>query len=505
VSWLDHLRSLRGNAASLARAVERNTRTPSARTRKLRPYFSADVRPDSLILGRHRSSGRYCQLPVDEFCGRHGAVKGGTGTGKTRELEALFVQLLPRLRELNLHLAFLDGKSELAEDVLGTLVPYHLVRSGDQWLLHHLEVVRAFGPRTPALNVTRAEPGIGAEAQANAIATSLEEALDEKFGARMRILLPQLTLIAVTLGLPLTQLLDWLTDPRELLRDALQSRETWLREFARTVYPRESELSRLALAARLRGVLFTPEVRRAFSAPTCVSFHERFQSPGLTFVDVGTPPAGNERLTRLVGSLLFGQLARAALARKIEPTTPRLLIVLEEAPEYLGENEARLLSRVLSLARFRRTAVITSSQEGSQIRSVSRGLDQSLRANAGYALHFRQSPEDAAASVRLMPDSLRVDVASRRKLLNRLVSLPKRRFVFSLRGEGLAVELESPRLDLERLHRIGLKLPEELRDRLLNGDGIAAAEEYPAPRTQGPSVFSDEPDDDAGDVSMGLG
>lgn len=474
MSWLDTIRGLAGSEGGLVSVSFERVSKDSIRVRRLAAFSSPSVLSGNVALGRREEEEGWFQVPAAELAAGHGSIAGASGSGKTRLVEAVLCQLIPKG---DVNFVILDAKSELTDDLLGVCLPALVARTRDESLLDRLTVVRPFGERPAQLNVTLPEPGVSTEAQATSIAVSIEEALDEQFGGRMRVNLPQLIGCAIGLRRPLTAIIDWLADPHALLREMVRCPDPHLRDFARLQLPKESRESLQAIAARLRGLLFLPETRRALGASSCVSFPELLNRPGgITIIDVGTPPAGSERLTRLFGALIFGRLVRAILSRPVTAGAPQVVCLMEEAQEVLGRNEARSLTRLLSLARHRRCAVWTTNQSRAQLLSVDRTLDQALRVNAAFQIQFRASLEDAKAFAHLLPRSKSAGVRGRTQAVERLTRLPRRSFYFALRTKQLTTRLRSPLFDLDAMRREADRLSEVVRSRLVFGNTPLAAD-----------------------------
>jgi cell division septation protein DedD len=151
----------------------------------------------------------------------------------------------------------------------------------------------------------------------------------------------------------------------------------------------------------------------------------------------------------------LGRLVRAALSRKVTPSSNQVVLVLEEVQEVLTRQEARSLSRLLSLARFRRVSIWPSHQAKSQITRIDRDLSEAMATNLGAQVQFRCSLADAQAFAHLLPHdepSAAGAASRRRERIEELTHLGQRRFYFSLRDAPFRAQLiVAPRLDLEAL------------------------------------------------------
>jgi len=417
-----------------------------------------------------RGEWKWIGRPTESLLRHHAAIAGGTGTGKTSWIFGVLMQLADENRH---PIILYDAKGETAELVLNLLVPRLVDMDGGEELLERLRVVRVFDPHNvPLLNITLPEPGVPKEAQAYGIASALEQALAELLGGRMHHVLIRCATLCIELDLPITQLQEWLANPKSFLRDAEQSADSSLREYARTGWPQENRESLRALSARLNALLFWPDARLALCAPGAISFADALAQPGITVIDVGSPPAGAERLARFFGAALLGKVVRAILSRAVTPETPPAIFVAEEIQETLGPEEARQLGRLLATARFKRTAVWLVNQSRSQLSAVDPGLVAAMRTNIGVQVQFRTSPEDAAALAYMLPDDGKGE-AARRDLIGSLTRLPQRHCYFAIRDADLKAQLVlAPRIDFAALREQGERLSQSLRQRI--NLGIAA-------------------------------
>ena len=435
--------------------------------------------PGRVMIARGRDSdGRPCWLglPTTSLLGAHGLVTGGTGSGKTFFVLSLLLQVIPT----GFPVVVFDLKGELASLLIDVALPALTARPGGSLWLDHLRIVRPFDSEyLPHLRITEPEPGVEPAAQAYALTTAVEEALDEPLGPRMRRILLRLASLAVERGAAFPVIGEWLADPARFARAAAQSRDEGLRYYAANEFAREAKTSLDALRARLDVFLLLPQTRLTLSAPTCVSFASSLEA-GVTIVDCSHPPLGQERLSRFWSSLLFGRLTRAILSRSIDEATPPALVIGEEWQEALGAHQADQWGRLLSLARFKRTAIWAVNQAPVQIAEVSATLLRLLRTNVGFEVIFRSSYEDAAllAPQLVTPVHERSITDVRQELIRQIATLPRRSFFLLAKDTGCPPQLvRSPRVDLERLREQAMRASRQTRRMVRQGTVASAPEE----------------------------
>jgi hypothetical protein len=147
-------------------------------------------------------------------------------------------------------------------------------------------------------------------------------------------------------------------------------------------------------------------------------------------------------------------LTRAILTRDVREDSPRAWIIAEEWQEALGAHQAEQWGRLLSLARFKRTAVWSLNQAPAQIAAVSPTLLKLLRTNVGLEMIFRSSFEDAAVLAPLLatPSEEKSARETREALTREIVRLPRRSFYLHVKDLPCSAQLvRSLRIDLDRL------------------------------------------------------
>ena len=299
--------------------------------------LSIEPGPENIVLGAIENSRErwgWVGLLADRLVGFHGVLAGASGSGKTSWLIGILLQILARLR---LSLILPDFKGETADLLLDVGIPFLLENGLEVDLLDNLRVIRPFDHRyVPLLNLTLPEAGVPAEAQAYGVAAAVEQALAEPLGGRMHHCLVEMVVVCIELGLPITVIIEWLSDPRSFVAAAARSANEATRQYARVGFPQENRESLRALVARLNALLFWPGARQALCAPGAVSFADALAAPGITVISTGGAPAGSERLARFFAGALLGKIVRAILSRDITPDTPPALLVCEEVTEALG-------------------------------------------------------------------------------------------------------------------------------------------------------------------------
>jgi hypothetical protein len=447
---IDLRRALHRDDAHEGRRWQRLTHNDESAEYAMRREFERQLRvagaSDRIILGRGPTLGG----PHDWFglpLGGHTWIHGSTGSGKSFEALSVLLQLVRR-RHSRVYL--FDFKPELIDLVMEAIRA--LVARGETWLLHAVQHLDLFGPKTVPLRVTVPEPGVPRSVQAMALATSLEETVASDLGIRMLRTFVWLTSLAIELGCPLTDLARWLRTPALFQEMALRSRDPELREYAASSFGREQRTSLEAIAARLDLLLFLPQLRAALEAPGCLDMPALNRTPGLTLVRIGGAPAGAGGAERLIGSLLMGLWSRSVLAREIEDDSVPVVGCFDEGQLAIRSRDVDHFSRFATLARSRRGTLVFLNQQISQLDS---GFARVLRTNANLELAFRSSPEDAATLAGVLPLAQRAEseAGAKRALIRTLSHLPNRTFVLWVKSLGHAALLHSPRIDLETMRR----------------------------------------------------
>jgi DNA helicase HerA-like ATPase len=392
---------------------------------------------------------------------QHALITGSTGAGKSFWILSTIASFL----QAGLPVVVMDMKGETAALLVETLLPA-LAASGRP--VGPVRVIRPFDKTfVPQLRVTAREPGIDPEVQALSIGTTLEEVGGERFPARMTRVARTALLLLMERSEPLPRLCDWLANPGLFAQVARSSENERIRTYAAGGLAKEIETSGEAVLARLENACFLPVVREALETPECVSFRDLLND-GISIIDLGGVPAGQERATRLFGTLLLGRLIRAALSRDVPEGAAPTVLILDEIQEVLNTETAEGLKRMLSLARFKKAFAWLVTQTTQTLSDVDPGLAQSLSANIGLEVAFRAGIKDASR-VKSASAGDGSD-AERRALQDRMLRLKNREFALWMRREGWpAVKVKSPLIDINALRRLADACPAEKREAIRRG------------------------------------
>lgn len=480
IAVLQHLRHRR-SASELGRIWHRRSIEAKdlARLEDLRAFVAqlrVEPGPGIVVLGRSRDEhGKpfWVGLPRQEFLTSSVSLStvGASGSGKSVGALAVLLQLL---RDGETPIVIVDLKGELASLVLEVAIPALIALGADpERLLRSLRVIQPFSrSRVPLLRITRPEPEVPRDVQARSIATTLCAGMGEELGSRMERIVLRLVALLIERDLPLPRLLDWLDSPSTLQRDARGSQDPATRRYVAEVMTRENRSSIDAVRSRLDLFLLNEGTRLALSAPSCLSFAECLES-GLTVIDVGDPPAGAERLARFWSSVLLSRLTRAALARRVRPDSPHVLLVFEEFQEGLGRDERAQFARLLSQVRWKRSVSWYINQAPAQVAAVDPLLLKLLRTNVSIEMLYRSTYEDARAIAHAMPSDRsrrgERDADTREGMVEQLTRLRRREFLLWPKERARAQLCVSPRLDLDALRAAADRVPQEIRDRIRAG------------------------------------
>lgn len=477
-------------------------RLKEQRAEALRFERTLEVQPgrEVVILARARKldgTPYWAGLPLEQLLAIHSWVTGSTGSGKSFLVLASLIQVLRTGRHPVL---VLDMKGELSNLLTTIVVPALADTAEGQILLDDLRIIQPFNRRyVPQLRITLPEPGVPREIQAYNIANSIEEALEGDLPPRGNRLFLKLVSFAIERNDPLTVIQEWLERPERFARQARDSADPSIREYANGAFLRENRSSMDALMARMDTFLFLPATRLALSAPRCVSFADCLDS-GLTDVDVGNPPAGAERAARFWAGVLVGRLTRSILSRNIHPGTPQTWVLLEEFQEALAGRQIDQFARLLALARFKKVGLCFINQ---QVAQVDPKLTKLLRTNTGMEAIFRCSMDDAKTLAHALPvasDEPRA-TAKRQALLQDMTRLPRRTYYawFKEMAEPFgAQKVRSPRLDLNALRAAAGRIPDEVKTRIEQGTVAMKHEDLEAQLAAARQGKKQQPSEDMG-------
>lgn len=452
-------RMLGGSPALLARAGQ----LAMAQQESCDPYGSV---PDDwlldgprrgwLILGRsRRRSGAPCfvGVPVMDFIGRSSWIVGASGGGKSYLILAILLAVWAQDACTTVVVDMKDELADLAIEARRGLVGMGLVD------LPRPLVIEPFGDRPAPLRLTLPQRGVDPRVQALNLASALEEMLGSDFSFGTTRVFLQMAPLLIEGRHPLTRLARWLQIPAEFQRDAMRSRDPATRDYALRQYPRENRASLRALGGRLEMLLYLPQVRASLESPECFDAAGALEA-GVTFVKLGGAPAGCEPAQRLLASLIVGSVTRAVLSRPIREGMRPALVVLDEVQEALRvqENEARHLSRTLSLARFRACSLLMANQTAAQL---DRRLLDVIQTNTATQCVFRSNVEEAQVLSRVLPFAPRAETPAeaRRRLVQTIAHLGDREYVLWAKRAGVAARLRTPRIDMTALRTFAVRVP----------------------------------------------
>jgi hypothetical protein len=433
--------------------------------------FGCDEEKDRVMLGRTRTQSgdpMWCGLEMEEFLSQHGWITGATGSGKSYFVAACLLQVLRAGRN---PVIIVDLKSELSEMLIETVLPALAASPAGEKFVDSIRVIRPFGSDLPALRITEPEEGVPRGIQAYNLAAALAEAVGDDLGTRMQRVFLRMAGLAIERRDPLPVIQRWLERPVEFARAARNSVDSALQSYALGGFERESRPAIDALLARLDSFLFLDEVRLSLGAPSCVSFRECLES-GITIVDLGSPPAGAERVQRFWAGILLGRISRAVLSRPVTPESPAAWLVVEEAQEALTRESALQFGRLLALARHKKVGITLINQQPAQLSAVDPTLVRLLRTNAGLEFAFRCNYEDARTLVEPMPlpPGTPRSAEVRQAMAQELVRMPVRSYLLWAKREPFgAQQVRSPRLDLASLRAEADRIDPALRERIRKG------------------------------------
>lgn len=400
-------------------------------------------------------------IPWQDAAGLRAWITGASGGGKTYEALAILLQLLRR----PFVLWVFDFKGELADLLMNTVLPALACRPEGRWLLGRVHVIDPFGEETPALRITEPEPGVPRHVQAMTLSATMQEVLNADHGLRMERAFLFGGALSIELRQPLTALARWFREPELFGQMAARSSDPLIRDYAANVFPKEPRPSLQALGSRLDLLFFLPEIRRAFEAPSCVSFNDLCQE-GVFIFRVGGAPAGSEAVEAAIGSLLIGRATRAIMGRVVEADTLPLLMLFDEGQRAIRSRDMDHLERVLTQARFKRSSFVFCNQDMEA--QLPRDFAHLLRTNTSTEFIFRANPEDASRVARHLPMTVPgvPESDQRQAIADVITHLPNREFILWSKALGQAERMRSPRIDLASLEREAAAIPRELRDQL---------------------------------------
>ncbi len=276
---------------------------------------------------------------------------------------------------------------------------------------------------------------------------------------------------------------DWLSDPMRFARDAARSGDSELVAYAVRHFPQENKASVSALVSRLDAFTFWRDTKLVLNAPDTFSFPEVLDAQrAIVNVDLGSPPAGAERVQGFWAGFLFRELARAILTRRVTPgSRPRSghwKGISSRARRRAGrDHESPDL--VESIQEMRDLAVESIRCAGA---ARVAGAPAILHTNAGIEAWFRSPIEDARALGHTLPATdPRDPAAGRAELIERITRMPRRHALLWIKTHR-AVFMRSPRIDFDAIRtRAGAAPPDvhtAIRDGIVTGRREALEAHY---------------------------
>lgn len=332
--------------------------------------------------------------PADVATHKH--VIGVTGQGKSRLLQAMFVQLLSQ----NVGVSMLDPHKDLARDTIAYLAQRGFFDRPEAY--RRLIYIDFSLPRYVPFNV------LVARGSAHDTAYSFLEAVKRAWPSIGDGTAPQLknvllaaALVLVEAGLPVTRMHDLLTD--KPFRDQLleQISDDQARRFFKERYDHWGREAPLMIESTLRRVFlltFAPVLRHTLGQSENWLDFRRFIDENISVIyDLGG--VENPDARRLLGCLItvgyeMASLSRSDLSGGAAARNHHHLI-LDEFAEYVSQSE-EALARILSLCRKYGLYLTLAHQTWSQASERLRGALQ----NCGAEIVFKLGRSDAELTSR---------------------------------------------------------------------------------------------------------
>ncbi len=352
----------------------------------------------SILLGSYGNSlglRRYQLKPAEVASHKH--VIGVTGQGKSRLLQANFVQLLSQ----GVGVSLVDPHKDLARDILMYLIRTGFFARGAAY--KRLIYIDFSQPRYVPFNVLRKKD------KPHDVSYGFLEGFKRAWPAIGDGTAPQLenivlaaSLVLVEAGLPVTKMHDLLTN--KPFRDSLLVEHVGDQEVKRFFaerYDRWGREAPLMIESTLRRVFlltFAPVLRYSLGQiENWLDFRHFIDNNISVIYDLGG--VENPDARRLIGCLITVGYEMAALSRADIPggsaARGQHHLILDEFAEYVSQSE-EALSRMLSLCRKYGLFVTMAHQTWSQASERLRGALQ----NCGAEIVFKLGREDAELTSR---------------------------------------------------------------------------------------------------------
>lgn len=342
---------------------------------------------------------RSLRLPVAELHS-HLRISGVTGTGKTRLLAHLFLQLFSQGQAVTL----LDPHGDAARLVLSELVSrgvYRDPRALERLIYLDLPAAMAAG-RYPAFNVL-CQPHLDRHTTTRSVLEGLRRAwpsLDHGQAPTFENVILAGVFVLCCNGLPLTRLHDVLVNTawrEELLR---QVEDEAVREFFQARFARWGREQALMVESSLRRIFllsFSPMLRHSLEQPDNLLDARRLMDQGRSLIVNLALPDPDAR--RLLGCLLTVGFEQASLSRATQPADergPQHFLLLDEFAEFASQSGENL-TRILALCRKFGLSLALAHQTWDQPGAA---LQDALQ-NVGLTITFRLGRADAERAARM--------------------------------------------------------------------------------------------------------
>jgi hypothetical protein len=369
------------------------------------------------------TTGKTLQVPLTEFHA-HGAIVGGTGSGKTRAAVSIIQQLITQAATKHLGgIAVLDLKGDLFA---------HLSVMRDQ--------LEAQGAPVHIFDLTHGDAIIpydlllpqAGENQAAVISRRMETLGDllgtTDLSLRMRRMLRAMLTLLATSQLSFASLESLLEAPSIALRLAAKTKDERLKRYFLQDFPKEKSTTLPALRYRLDPLLASQQVRLSLSAGSQIDFPQAMDHSAVILINLAG--VGGQS-SRVLQSLILSDLRQATFARR-KVDRPFLIVIDEAQLLFKNPTDKANLSTLLCLSRSFGVFTVSITQSlRSAIADASLYAD--FETNLGWLFMLRSGLTDASL---IRPGLPEVDSQSIPKVLNSIPNLPNRQGFFWLRGLG---------------------------------------------------------------------
>ena len=341
---------------------------------------------------------RTVQMPLDDLSG-HMHIIGTTGSGKSRFLAGLILNLLERGQPLTL----IDPHGDLARLVLAQLVSrgfFHDEDAFERLLYMDLPTADRQGRYLPFNVLKQPLPPHSLAANIKEAFHRAWPALGEGAAPMFDTLLQDGVKVLISNGEPLTRLHRLLSDRdyRQLLLRRERDPDVagfFNRQFERL--PPRDQINQAGSALRRAHLLtFSPVLRNSLGQRENLLDFRRLIDEGRSLIINLALPEGDAR--RLLGSLMTVSAEQAALSRSELPPAqrgPSHFLVIDEWSEFASQS-SEALSRMLDLTRKVGLFAVLAHQTWSQAGGRIRGALQ----NVGLEVAFRLGRQDAEYTAR---------------------------------------------------------------------------------------------------------